>query len=166
MACVGAAWHRLHAMARLHAVRIVGGYGTHMKAHIVNHHVCIYMCTIMHRDIKSDNIFVDIDMQHAYVGDFGLSKYYENKDSRIMSDLYMGSELYLPPESKSETPVYTFESDIYSLGIIYIQLFSQCQSLTEFISIFKTGIDKFNLPHKIKLMLSDEPSKRPKINDL
>ena len=136
-------------------------------------------CQILHKKIRqtlpvsyqghdvpvfSANLF--INEGNIVIGDFGLSKYYENKDSRIMSDLYMGSELYLPPESKSETPVYTFESDIYSLGIIYIQLFSQCQSLTEFISIFKTGIDKFNLPHKIKLMLSDEPSKRPKINDL
>jgi serine/threonine protein kinase len=83
-----------------------------------------------------------------------------------MSDLYMGCELYLPPESKSDTPFYTFESDIYSLGIIYLQLFSECQSLMEFIFIFKTGIDNFNVPDKIKLMLSNEPSKRPKINDI
>jgi len=121
---------------------------------------------IMHRDLKPDNIFIDTNMQHAYVGDFGLAKYYENNDSRIMSDLYMGSELYLAPESKSNTPVYTFESDIYSLGIIYIQLFSNCQSSMEFISIFKAGIDKFKVPDTIKLMLSDEPSKRTLINDL
>ena len=121
---------------------------------------------IMHRDLKSDNIFVDTNMQNAYVGDFGLAKYCENNDSRIMSDLYMGCELYLPPESKSDTPFYTFESDIYSLGIIYLQLFSECQSLMEFIFMFKTGIDNFKVPDKIKLMLSNEPSKRPNINDL
>lgn len=121
---------------------------------------------IMHRDLKPDNIFVDTDMKHAYVGDFGLAKYYENNDSRIMSDLYMGSELYLPPESKMDTPVYTFESDIYSLGVIYLQLFSQCQSLMEFISIFKNGIDTFKVPDKIALMLSNEPYKRPTINEL
>jgi hypothetical protein len=119
---------------------------------------------IMHRDLKPDNIFTD--MQHAYVGDFGLAKYYENSDSRIMSDLYMGAELYLAPEAKSNIPVYTFESDIYSLGVIYLQLFSQCHSSMEFVSIFKRGIDQFKVPDKIKLMLSSEPSNRPKINDL
>ena len=119
---------------------------------------------IMHRDLKPDNIFTD--MQHAYVGDFGLAKYYENSDSRIMSDLYMGAELYLAPEAKSENPVYTFESDIYSLGVIYLQLFSECHSSMEFISIFKKGIESFKVPDKIKLMLSSEPSKRPTITDL
>jgi serine/threonine protein kinase len=116
---------------------------------------------IMHRDLKPDNIFTD--MQHAYVGDFGLAKYYENNDSRIMSDLYMGSELYLAPEAKSEIPVYTFESDIYSLGVIYLQLFGHCKSSMEFISIFKTGIESFNVPDNVKLMLSNEPSKRPNL---
>jgi len=119
---------------------------------------------IMHRDLKPDNIFTD--MQHAYVGDFGLAKYYENSDSRIMSDLYMGAELYLAPEAKSANPVYSFESDIYSLGVIYLQLFSQCQSSMEFISIFKRDIESFKVPDKIKLMLSSEPSKRPTITDL
>ena len=133
---------------------------------IVNAIKYLHSKGIMHRDLKPDNIFIDTNMQHAYVGDFGLAKYYENNDSRIMSDLYMGSELYLAPESKSNTPVYTFESDIYSLGIIYIQLFSNCQSSMEFISIFKDGIDKFKVPDTIKLMLSDEPSKRTLINDL
>jgi len=32
--------------------------------------------------------------------------------------------------------------------------------------MFKTGIDKFKVPDSIKLMLSDEPLKRPNINDL
>jgi serine/threonine protein kinase len=110
---------------------------------------------IMHRDLKSDNIFVDTNMQNAYVGDFGLAKYCENNDSRIMSDLYMGSELYLAPESKSNTPVYTFESDIYSLGIIYLQLFSQCQSSMEFISIFKSSFESFNVPALSNVCMDD-----------
>ena len=133
---------------------------------IVNAIKYLHSNGIMHRDIKPDNIFIDTNMLHAYVGDFGLAKYYENNDSRIMSDLYMGSELYLAPEAKSETPYYTFESDIYSLGIIYLQLFSNCQSSMEFIFMIKKGIQAFDVPDKIKMILSDDPSKRPKIIDL
>lgn len=115
---------------------------------------------IVHRDLKPDNIFLNEEMSIACIGDFGLSKHLQEKGDKFMSDDGIGTELYLAPEAKKrKKPIYTFASDIYSLGIIYLQLFSGCTTTSEFIVKLTKGEITSD-------MICPEPSGRPTVDDL
>lgn len=109
----------------------------------------------VHRDIKPSNIYIDFNYYNidrhskgrdgesdreckCVLGDFGLSKFMDDSTSQFMSDKYIGTELYLAPEAKRrKKPIYGTFSDIYSLGIIYLQLFSEVKTVFEFIELVK-----------------------------
>lgn len=74
---------------------------------------------IIHRDIKPDNVIIDRDFEgddsyEIKLIDFGLSKIIGPKG--ICSDV-VGSLGYVAPEVISFYP-YSFESDLWSIGII------------------------------------------------
>jgi serine/threonine protein kinase len=80
---------------------------------------------IIHRDLKSDNIFID-DKLRAYVGDFGAARecnwgnhYQSSTDSRAC-----GTTGYIAPESYQQK-LYSAKSDIYSLGVILWEMVTQ-----------------------------------------
>jgi serine/threonine protein kinase len=68
---------------------------------------------IVHRDIKPENIFVKQGC--VKLGDFGLCMIGEptNQDSFT----HIGSFIFMAPESLTQF-LYTFKSDVYSLGIM------------------------------------------------
>ena len=72
---------------------------------------------IRHQDIKPSNILVNNG--HVYIVDFGLSA-----TEKHHSTLSGGTMLYMAPEVYNQTEVYSFASDLYSLGIVIYQLFA------------------------------------------
>ncbi|HSH04780.1 MAG TPA: serine/threonine-protein kinase [Anaerolineae bacterium] len=71
---------------------------------------------VIHRDIKPSNILFDQDGQ-AYLGDFGLAKFY-NRSSGQTGTLFLGTPEYMSPEQVKNDPHLDGRCDIYSLGII------------------------------------------------
>ena len=86
---------------------------------------------ILHRDIKSQNVFLMKNGQ-IKLGDFGIAKCLNQTIDKAKT--YVGTPYYLSPEIINSQP-YDFKSDIWSLGVL---LYEMCA--------LKMPFDASNLP--------------------
>lgn len=134
---------------------------------------------LIHRDLKPSNIFFAQDGT-IKIGDFGLVSCFttistnrEFRKNHCFSDntSFAGTELYMSPE-QLQNKSYDFKVDIYSLGLIYIDLlvpFITQMERYKTLNNVKNGIISFSELEKkelelIKKMLSSDPVKRPSAN--
>ncbi|XP_071734765.1 probable LRR receptor-like serine/threonine-protein kinase At1g67720 [Rutidosis leptorrhynchoides] len=83
--------------------------------------------SIIHRDLKTNNILLDINMK-AKVSDFGLSKLAIDGTSHV-SSIVRGTVGYLDPEYYISNHL-TDKSDIYSFGVILLELISGKEAIS------------------------------------
>jgi len=77
--------------------------------------------SVIHRDIKPDNILLHHNPLVVKISDFGLAKVFRKKLSLTESTTYTGSLLYASPE-QYDGRAYSFSTDIYSLGVILLEI--------------------------------------------
>ena len=129
---------------------------------------------ILHRDLKSGNIFITHNGL-VKLGDFGIAKCLAMTIDKAKT--VVGTPYYLSPEIVQNKP-YNFKSDIWSLGVLLYEM-----------SVLKMPFDATSLPmlslkimrgqypslpnpfsrdikNLISMMLQVEPTKRPTITEL
>ena len=129
---------------------------------------------IIHRDLKTDNIL--IFGEDLKISDFGTSKRFILEKS---AEERVGTACYFSPERIDEKR-YSFESDIWSLGIILYELIT----LKDNPFLNKNQVEMFNnirtgkyepipdgiCPQRVKeivyMCLQIDPKSRPKISDI
>lgn len=116
---------------------------------------------IIHRDLKPDNIFIKNKI--IKIGDFGLSKKLKNNNTTIqlynfnLDSYEFNNSIYRAPELLEGN--YNNTSDIYSIGIIFLELLIDCKTFFEksiiirdlkkiFIKIYESN-EYINIPNLI-----------------
>jgi mitogen-activated protein kinase kinase kinase len=79
---------------------------------------------ILHRDMKADNILLDIDGT-AKISDFGISKKTDNIYGNDITNSMQGSVFWMAPEViRSQGQGYSAKVDIWSLGCVVLEMFA------------------------------------------
>ncbi len=76
---------------------------------------------IIHRDLSSNNILM-IGDKRAKVTDFGMAVL---EDARRKRTVMPGTAAYMPPEVKGENPTPTAKTDVFSLGVLTVQVLTR-----------------------------------------
>ena len=81
---------------------------------------------VIHRDMSSNNVLIDAGTR-AKVTDFGMSKIAESNPRMTRSGLTQcpGTLAFMPPEALRPKPRYTDKLDIFSIGVLIIQVISR-----------------------------------------
>ena len=77
--------------------------------------------SILHRDLSSNNILLLGD-RRAKVTDFGMSRLEKVTPRMTPATTCPGSLFYMPPEALKERPLHTDKLDVFSFGVVLIQI--------------------------------------------
>ena len=133
----------------------------------------IHSHNIVHRDIKLDNILIDLN-NNIKICDFGVSKRIVNNDKMFEQ---CGTPAYIAPEILKNKGYEGFSVDIWSCGVVLYAMLSgtvpfKGNDLNELHNLIMKG--KFNIindisndaKHLIKSLLEVDPKKRININNI
>jgi NIMA (never in mitosis gene a)-related kinase len=81
----------------------------------------LHSMNIVHRDLKSANVFLSADLKHIKLGDMNVSKIAKNR----MVYTQTGTPFYASPEVWRDEP-YDFKSDVWSLGCVLYEMCNRC----------------------------------------
>ena len=76
---------------------------------------------IIHRDLSSNNVLL-LGGRRAKITDFGMSKLTMNSSSLSSLTQVPGCPVYMPPEAWLTPPVYSEKLDMFSFGVLIIQI--------------------------------------------
>ena len=79
---------------------------------------------LIHRDLTGNNVLM-VPGPRAKITDFGMSKLASANPRMSALTLCPGNLLYMPPEALDDTKSYTSKLDIFSVGVIIIQIITR-----------------------------------------
>ena len=132
---------------------------------------------ILHRDLTAKNVLMNEDGSVAKISDFGQAKF------RPSSVMYLttkapGCILYMPPECLVDRPHFTDKGDVFSLGVVMLQVFTQeppsvgLGGIGVQKEVERRSADLARLPADHPMIplilqcLQDDPAKRPSCSDV
>lgn len=130
---------------------------------------------IVHRDIKSDNIFLHNKGTVIKLGDFGIAKVLHSTQS--LTQTLVGTPYYFSPELCDDEP-YGKMTDIWSLGCVCYELLQldfpfKAKTLPKLLQVIRTENPKpllktysNSLRSLVKAMLRKESSRRPPVKEI
>lgn len=146
----------------------------HLFAQIVLPIHLVHSRQILHRDLKSQNIFLTRNRDHVKIGDFGISKILASKSKAFT---VIGTPCYISPELCEGKP-YNQKSDIWAMGCI---LYEMCALKRAFeaptlpalvLKIMRGNFHPIpshyspNLKQFVANILSVDPNSRPSLAEL
>uniref|UniRef100_M8CDM9 non-specific serine/threonine protein kinase n=1 Tax=Aegilops tauschii TaxID=37682 RepID=M8CDM9_AEGTA len=117
----------------------------------------LHQNNILHLDLTPGNILLDEDMMPK-ITDFGLSRCFEEDQTGVITKNVAGTRGYLAPECYNKEIILTHKFDLYSLGVIMIEILTGkkgCQVTIE-------NWDQIRVCAKIGMECTEvDPAKRP-----
>ncbi|GJN22752.1 hypothetical protein PR202_gb10348 [Eleusine coracana subsp. coracana] len=110
---------------RIHLSDESSGLGWHERYRIIKGvcqglHYLHENQNIIHLDLKPENILLDQNMVPK-ISDFGLSTLFDREQTRAVTTKIRGTRGYIAPEYLDNS-IISFKSDIYSLGVIILEI--------------------------------------------
>jgi len=131
---------------------------------------------VLHRDLKSSNIFMCNQRSVAKIGDFGIGRVLDNTQDAAMSTV--GTPSYMSPEVCRNEP-YNWKSDVWSMGCILYEMCMrehafQSQSLVGLVyrivcenhAPIPPALYPVELNELIRRLLSKSPVTRPSVDEI
>ena len=86
----------------------------------------VYLHTngLIHRDLTGNNVLMIAGVR-AKVSDFGMSKLASVNPRMTPLTLCSGNQQYMPPEALDQPPSYTDKLDIFSFGVLLVQIMTR-----------------------------------------
>ena len=79
---------------------------------------------ILHRDLTAKNVLMNKDGSIAKISDFGQAKF-RPTSVEYLTTRQPGTILYMPPEALVDKPRFTDKGDVFSLGVLLLQIATQ-----------------------------------------
>ena len=83
--------------------------------------------SIVYRDLSSNNVLLIGNAIRAKVTDFGMASLGDEnpRATHLTFTMCPGTDVYMPPESVQDKPVYTEKIDCFSFGVITLQMLTR-----------------------------------------
>lgn len=88
---------------------------------------CAYLHynNVIHRDLSANNILL-LGRMRAKVGDFGMARLLNRSVASPELTICPGAQVYMPPEALTDPAVYNAKVDVFSIGVLFIQMMTKC----------------------------------------
>lgn len=119
---------------------------------------------IIHRDLKSPNIFIEKDFNGASVGDFNLSKDMgqTTTNSGYLTSVRPSNPMWLAPEVARGEADFSIATDLYSFGIIMWEILT-ARTPWDHLRVNNNNLSRDHFFNKIRYELLSQ-HRRPQIN--